>query len=189
LDNINIEVQQLVAYILLEKMIKFSFKQFKQLRDRQNNNEFIIDQTESWTISQNIIILESYKASKFLYIIGCVIYKLIKSDLPTMMHQDFIKIRLCLSALSTENVEYEFNTCSKKTTIILGAEFIQYMYYLKLLVLQLFEKHNEYEFDILIYINDYIINNQPLKEQFHTILQKLYEHQYYINNENHLSEE
>ncbi|CAG8723954.1 9070_t:CDS:10, partial [Dentiscutata erythropus] len=56
----------------------------------------------------------------------------------------------------------------------------------KSLVLQLFEKHTEYEPDILIYINNNLTNNQPLKKQFHTLLQKSYEYQY---DTNHLSEE
>src|SRR6185437_12270089 len=98
----------------------------------------------------------------------------------------FIKMRSCLNALSTEHVEYEYNTCSKKTTIIPGVDFVQFMYYLESLVIQLFEKHTEYGPDILIYINNNLTNNQPLKEQFHTLLQKSYEHQY---DTNHLSEE
>ncbi|CAG8799034.1 19342_t:CDS:2 [Gigaspora margarita] len=126
------------AYLLLEKAIKFSFK---QLCNRQHRDLLIIDQTESWIIPQNIITLESSEASKFLYIIGWVVYKLVKSDPLTMAHEDFIKIRSCLNALSTENIEYEGNTCSKKTMIIPGTEFVQFMYYLESLILQLFEKH------------------------------------------------
>ncbi|CAG8856913.1 17051_t:CDS:1, partial [Gigaspora margarita] len=120
------------------KTIKFSFK---QSCDRQHRDLLIVDQTESWIVPQNIITLESSKASKFLYIIGWVVYKLIKSDPLTMPHEDFMKISSCLNALSTENVEYEGNTHSKKTTIIPGTEFVQFMYYLESLVLQLFEKH------------------------------------------------
>ncbi|CAG8807033.1 31140_t:CDS:2 [Gigaspora margarita] len=78
-----------------------------------------------------------------------------------MAHKNFMKIRLCLDALSTENS----------------------------LVLQLFKKHIEYEPDVLIYINDCMTNNQPLKELFHTLLQKSYELQYYTNNDYHLLED
>ncbi|CAG8806588.1 31182_t:CDS:2, partial [Gigaspora margarita] len=160
------------AYLLLEKTIKFSFK---QSHDRQYNDLLIIDQTESWDIPQKIITLEPCEASKFQYIIGWVIYKLVKSDLLTIAYEDFIKIRLCLDALSTKNVEYESNVRFKKTTIVPGIEFVQFMYYLKLLVLQLLNKHIKYGPDILIYINNCMMNNQPLKEQFHTLLQKSYE--------------
>ncbi|CAG8648571.1 24811_t:CDS:1, partial [Dentiscutata erythropus] len=55
------------------------------------------------------------------------------------------------------------------------------------LVLQLFDKHIEYGPDILIYINNCVTNKQPLKEQFHTLLQKSYKLQCYTNDENHLS--
>ncbi|CAG8790308.1 17411_t:CDS:2, partial [Dentiscutata erythropus] len=92
-------------------------------------------------------------------VIEQVIYKLVKSDPLIIAYKDFMKIRSCLDALSTKNVEYENNTYSKKITIVSGIEFVQFMYYLELLVLQLFEKHIEYESDILIYINDHITNN------------------------------
>jgi len=181
--NINIKVQRLVAYMLLEKTIRITFK---QSHDRQHQGQLIEDQTESWIIPRKITTLEPIEASKFLYIIGWVIYKLTKSDPLTMAHKDFMKMRSCLNALSTENMEYKYNTRSKKTTITPGADFVQFMYYLESLVIQLFEKHTEYGPDILIYINNNLTNNQPLKEQFHTLLQKSYEHQY---DTNHLSEE
>ncbi|CAG8808740.1 14973_t:CDS:2, partial [Racocetra persica] len=42
----------------------------------------------------------------------------------------------------------------------------------------LFEKHIEYGPDILIYINNNLVNNQPLKKQFNNLLQVAYELHY-----------
>ncbi|CAG8785043.1 3380_t:CDS:2, partial [Acaulospora morrowiae] len=110
----------------------------------------------------------------------------------------FAKIRSCLNILSTEHVEYIHKTGSKMTTVIPGTNFVQFMYYLESLILQLFEKHNEYGPDILIYINNNLTNNQPLKEQFHVLLQTAYKLQHDAKYKNqplllgdhiHLSEE
>ncbi|CAG8705071.1 12909_t:CDS:2 [Gigaspora margarita] len=122
--------------------------------------------TESWTIPKNIINLELAETSKFQYIIGWTIYKLTKSDKLTLAYKEFAKIKLCLNVFSSEQVEYICNTCLKTTTVIPGADFIRFMYYLESLIHQLFEKHIEYRPDILIYIDNNLANNQPLKKQF-----------------------
>ncbi|CAG8635904.1 4099_t:CDS:2, partial [Ambispora leptoticha] len=175
-DNISIEVQQLVAYILLEKTIRFTFK---QVQNGQYHNQFALNYTESWTIPEKVIDLEPAE-----------------NDPLIMAYQDFTKIKLYLDILSTEHVEYVRDICSKTITIIPGTDFIRFIYYLKSLILQLFEKHIEYGPDILIYINNNLINNQSLKEQFHILLQKTYDLQYDAEHENqlldnhiHLSEE
>ncbi|CAG8663837.1 35555_t:CDS:2 [Gigaspora margarita] len=69
-----------------------------------------------------------------------------------MAHKNFMKIRSCLDALNTKNVKYENNTYSKKTTIVSEIEFVQFMYYLESLVLQLFKKHIEYGPDFKKYV-------------------------------------
>ncbi|CAG8818849.1 7326_t:CDS:2, partial [Dentiscutata erythropus] len=132
----------------------------------------------SWTIPEKIIDLEPAEASKFQYIIGWTIYKLTKSDTSILVYKEFAKIKSCLDALSSEDVEYVYSTYSKTTTVITGNDFIQFMYYLESLILQLFEKHIEYGPDILIYINNNLVNNQPLKKQFNNLLQVAYELHY-----------
>ena len=108
--NINIELQRLIAYILLEKTIRIALKQV--------HNDQVI--RESWTIPKIIIDLESAEASKFQYIIGWTIYKLTKSDTSTMAHKDFAQIRSCLNILSAGHVEYVRDIRSKITTVIQG---------------------------------------------------------------------
>ncbi|CAG8835746.1 6292_t:CDS:2, partial [Racocetra persica] len=103
------------------------------------------------------------------------IYKLTKSDRLTLAHEEFAKIESCLNVLSSEQVEYICDTRSKTTIVIPGADFIQFMYYLESLIFQLFEKHLEYRPDILIYIDNNLVSNQPLKKQFNDILQIAYE--------------
>ncbi|CAG8759308.1 16524_t:CDS:2 [Gigaspora margarita] len=49
---------------------------------------------------------------------------------------------------------------------------------------QLFEKHIEYGPDILIYINNNLVNNQPLKKQFNDLLHIAYEFYYNIECKN-----
>ncbi|CAG8593277.1 5979_t:CDS:1, partial [Racocetra persica] len=127
--------------------------------------------------TKKIIDLEAAEASKFQYIIGWTIYKLTKSDKLTLAHDKFAKIKSYLNVLSSEQVEYIYETRSKTTTVIPGAEFIQFMYYLELLILQLFEKHIEYGPNILTYIDKNLVSNQPLKEQFNGLLRIVYEKQ------------
>ncbi|CAG8806245.1 3339_t:CDS:2, partial [Dentiscutata erythropus] len=53
---------------------------------------------------KNIIVLELTEASKFSYIVGWVIYKLIKSDDLTQSHPQFNSIRAHLEVLSSEKL-------------------------------------------------------------------------------------
>ncbi|CAG8459097.1 2844_t:CDS:1, partial [Gigaspora margarita] len=156
LDDIKVEVQRLVAYMLLEKTIKITFQ---QVQGRQYHNQLFPNCTESWTIPKKIIDLEPAEASKFQYIVGWTIYKLTKSNTSTLAYKEFAKIKSYLDALSSEHVEYVHSTYSKTTTVIPGDDFIQFMYYLEFFILQLFEKHIEYGSDILIYINNNLVNN------------------------------
>ncbi|CAG8709044.1 19451_t:CDS:2, partial [Dentiscutata erythropus] len=128
------------------------------------------------------------EASKFQYIIGWTIFKLTKSNTLTLAYEKFAKIKLCLNALSSEQVEYIYDTRSKTTIVIPGADFIQFIYYLESLIHQLFEKHIEYGPDILIYINNNLVNNLPLKKQFSDLLHVAYEF-YYNDNSIQLSKE
>ncbi|CAG8636940.1 15848_t:CDS:10, partial [Dentiscutata erythropus] len=159
-DDIKVETQRLIAYILLEKIIRITFRQI---------------------IPGKIIDLEPAEVSKFQYIIRWTIYKLTKSDRLTLAHEEFAKIKSCLNVLSSEQVEYICDTRSKMTIVIPGADFIQFMYYLESLIFQLFEKHIEYGPDILIYINNNLVSNRPLKKQFNDLLQIAYE--FYCNAE------
>lgn len=175
LDNISVETQRLVGYMMLEKMIRITFK---QAHIGQYHSQLIPNYTESWIVPEKIVNLEPAEASKFQYIVGWTIYKLTKSDALTLAHKEFAKIKLCLNVLSSEHVEYIYDTRSKTTTIIPGTNFTQFMYYLESLILQLFEKHIEYGPNILIYINNNLLGNQPLKEQFNGLLQIAYKLQY-----------
>ncbi|CAG8689648.1 14116_t:CDS:2, partial [Racocetra persica] len=132
------------AYMLLEKTIRITFK---QAHSEQYHSQLILNYTESWTVPKKIISLKL---------------------------AEFTKIISCLNVLSFEDIEYVCDTRSKMTTIIPGADFIQFMYYLESLILQLFEKYIEYGPNILIYINNNLLSNQPLKEQFNNLLQIAY---------------
>ncbi|CAG8663040.1 12211_t:CDS:2, partial [Racocetra persica] len=141
-DNIKVETQRLIAYILLEKIIRITFR---QVHNRQYHDQLFINHTDSWVIPGKIIDLEPAETSKFQYIIRWTIYKLTKSDRLTLAHEEFAKIESCLNVLSSE---------------------------------QLFEKHIEYGPDILIYIDNNLVSNQPLKKQFNDLLQIAYEFYY-----------
>ncbi|CAG8532417.1 12719_t:CDS:2 [Cetraspora pellucida] len=138
-----------------------------KVEGRQYHDQLFLNCTELWTIPKKIIDLKPAEASKFQYIID---------------------------ALSSEHVEYIYSTYSKTITVIPENDFIQFMYYLEFLILQLFEKHIKYEPDILIYINNNLVNNQPLKKQFNNLLQVAYKLHYeslpeFTNNHIQLSKE
>src|SRR5688572_8739579 len=63
--------QRLVAYLLLQKVIKYTFS--KNTMQNNSNNYLSVD---SHFIPNETIILEPTKVSKFSYIIGWIIYKL-----------------------------------------------------------------------------------------------------------------
>ncbi|RIA97629.1 hypothetical protein C1645_813871 [Glomus cerebriforme] len=91
----NSTVLRLIAYLLLQKVIKYSFKK----DDGKNQTSLTADCN---LIPKNIIVLESAEASKFLYITGWIIYKLTKSDHQTKSHLQFKDICTYLGILSLE---------------------------------------------------------------------------------------
>ncbi|GBC38994.2 hypothetical protein GLOIN_2v1787184 [Rhizophagus irregularis DAOM 181602=DAOM 197198] len=88
----NSPTQRLVAYLLLEKVIVFTFK-------RTSNSQLSINH---YLISEEIIVLEPEEASKFSYIVGWIIYKLTKNDHITKLHPEFESICVHLKALNLE---------------------------------------------------------------------------------------
>ena len=68
---------------------------------------------------EKIIVLEPAEAFKFSYVVGWIVYKLTKNDNITKSH------------------------------VIPGQEFLEFMYKMKSLILLLFEKYEEFEFNIL----------------------------------------
>src|SRR5437868_1391078 len=85
-------------------------------------------------------------------------------------HTKFSDIRILLKALCTEKVEYVLETKSQTINIIPGSEFIQFMYHLESLVIELFEKHNELGPNILHYVKNSLLNNLHLNWMFIEVL-------------------
>ncbi|RHZ88001.1 hypothetical protein Glove_26g233 [Diversispora epigaea] len=165
--------QRLVAYLLLQKVIKHTFS-----RNMTQNNSNIHLSADLHLIPDKIIILEPAEASKFSYIIGWIVYKLTKSDNMTKSHPKFETICAHLKVLNSEQVIYKQDIRSQITNIIPGPDFLNFMYKLELLVLLLFEKHEKLDPNILTYIYDSLLCNLLLLESFITIFnissQKLY---------------
>ena len=104
------------------------------------------------------------EALKIHHIIGWITYNLTKSDVHT-------RIRSCLNILSTEHmIQYVRDTRSRITSVVAGDDFVRFMYYLESLILELFEKHTKYGPNVLVYIDNNLANNQPLKKKCHNLL-------------------
>ena len=157
-------VQRLVAYLLLQQVIAQTFKR-KTIKIEQNKLS-----ADCHLMIKNIIVLEPAEASKFSYIVGWVIYKLIKSDDLTQSHPQFNSIRAHLEVLSSEKVVYERHIRSQTTNVIPGQEFLEFFYKIESLILLLFEKHNEYGPNILEYICNSLLCNLPLLRSFNMLL-------------------
>ncbi|RHZ54775.1 hypothetical protein Glove_423g85 [Diversispora epigaea] len=102
LTEMNLEgssTQRLVAYLILQKIIKFTFS-----TNTEQKNLYSVDPQ---LISNTIINFELAKASKFSYITGWVIYKLIKSDNIMKSHSKYEFMCIYLKVLSSEKVVYE----------------------------------------------------------------------------------
>ncbi|RHZ58754.1 hypothetical protein Glove_368g17 [Diversispora epigaea] len=91
--------QRLVAYLILQKVIKFTFS-----TNTEQKNLYSVDPQ---LISNTIINFELAEASKFSYITGWVIYKLIKSDNIMKSHPKYEFICIYLKVLSSEKVVYD----------------------------------------------------------------------------------
>jgi hypothetical protein len=168
--------QRLVAYFLIRKVIENTFKG----NFHENRNTF---ETNSFLIPKNIIILNPAESQKFSYIIGWVLFKLLKRDHAMNSHQKFSTMRNLLETLCTEKVEYIQETQSQTTQIIPGSEFKQFMYHLESLVIELFEKHNELGPNILRYIKNNLLSNSYLIQKFITILKTTNNNDIELNNE------
>ena len=100
-------------------------------------------------IPEKIIVLEPIEASKFSYIVGWIVYKLTKSDNVTKSHLQFKAICAYLEILNSEQVVYKQDVQSQITNVIPGEKFLKFMYKMESLILLLFEKHKEFEPNIL----------------------------------------
>ena len=103
--QISITTQRLVAYFLIRKVIDETFKE-------DLKNELIQEQADPTLISKGIINLNHAEASKFSYIIGWVLFKLLKQDDLMNSHSKFSLICILLKNLYTEKVEYMLETKS-----------------------------------------------------------------------------
>jgi len=137
---------------------------------KSNENKNIQQQADPTLIPKVIITLDRAEASKFSYIVGWMLFKLIKRDYLMNSHTKFSDMRILLKALCTEKVEYVLETKSQTTNIIPGSEFIQFMYHLESLVIELFEKHNELGPNILHYVKNSLLNNLHLNWMFIEVL-------------------
>ena len=136
--------QRLVAYLLLQNVIKFTFS--KKITSNSLQTHFSAD---SHLKPEKIIILEPAEASKFSYIVGWIVYKLTKSDNITKSHPEFDSICAHLKILNSEQVVYEKDVWSQTTNVIPGQKFLEFMYEMESLILLLFEKHEEFGPNIL----------------------------------------
>ncbi|GES87690.1 hypothetical protein GLOIN_2v1776914 [Rhizophagus clarus] len=151
---------RLVAYLLLQKVIEYTFRKKDIKKDQAADCNLI---------PKNIIVLEPAEASKFTYIVGWVVYKLVKSDNITKSHPHFKAICAYLEILNSEQVIYEQDVRSKITNVIPGQEFLEFMYKIESLILLLFEKHKELGPNILQYIQNSLLSNLPLLQSFNML--------------------
>jgi hypothetical protein len=151
----------LVAYLLLQKVIEYTFKKKTTKNDQAANCNLI---------PEKIIVLEPIEASKFSYIVGWIVYKLTKSDNVTKSHQQFKAICAHLEILNSEQVVYEQDVRSQIINVIPGEKFLKFMYKMESLILLLFEKHKEFGPNILQYIYNSLLGNLPLLQSFNILL-------------------
>ena len=147
--------------MLLQEVIKYTFGK------KTTPTHFSAD---SHLRPEKIIVLEPAEAFKFSYVVGWIVYKLTKNDNITKSHPEFDIICTHLKILSSEQVVYEKDVWSQTTNVIPGQEFLEFMYKMESLILLLFEKHEEFEPNILQYINNSLMCNSPLLESFNILL-------------------
>jgi len=94
--------QRLVAYLLLQNVIKFTFS-----KNTTPNNSKIHLLADHYLIPEKTIILELAEASKFSYIVRWIVYKLTKRDNITKSHPEFKAIYTHLMILNLKQVVYE----------------------------------------------------------------------------------
>ncbi|PKY61031.1 hypothetical protein RhiirA4_520757 [Rhizophagus irregularis] len=122
------------------------------------------------TLIPKVITLNQAESLKFSYIIGWVLFKLLKRDHVMNSHPKFQVMNTLLKAHCEEKVEYMPETKSQTTNIIPRPEFTQFMYYLESLIIELFEKHNELGPNILCYVKNSLLVNLSLNQMFITTL-------------------
>ncbi|CAG8631690.1 7289_t:CDS:2 [Gigaspora margarita] len=96
--------QMVLDSVSLKKNTYWLMTWTTNLESRLNNYKCASD----WFNNFQLLVLKNLKT----------IYKLTKSDKLTLAHEEFAKIKLCLNVLSSEQVEYICDTCSKTTTVI-----------------------------------------------------------------------
>ncbi|PKK58112.1 hypothetical protein RhiirC2_857935 [Rhizophagus irregularis] len=79
-------------------------------------------------------------------------------------------LEISLNNFQCSGIVYEQDVRSQTTNIIPGQEFLQFMYKMESLILQLFEKHKEFGPNILQYIHNSLLCNIPLLESFNILL-------------------
>jgi hypothetical protein len=156
--------KRLVAYFLINKVLEETF------RGDDYKNKSIQKQADPTLIPKAIITLDRAEAFKFSYIVGWVLFKLLKRDHLMNSHPKFSVMCILLRSLCTEKVEYMLETKSQITNIIPGSEFVQFMYHLESLVIELFEKHNELGPNILCYVKNSFLTNLHLNQMFIRLL-------------------
>jgi hypothetical protein len=130
-------VQRIVSFLILQKVILETFK------GNDSKNDELEKGADPNLLPQVIINLDPAEASKFVYIVGWVLFKLTKDDKVMMSHPKFGIMCSLLNNLSSENIEYLHEIRSKTTNIIPGSEVMDFMYHFESVIIQLFEKHNE----------------------------------------------
>jgi len=93
-----VDIQQIVAFSILQKIIIETFKE-------SNSKNLIEKGADPNLIPQIIINLEPEEASKFTYIVGWVLFKLIKNEKLMMSHPQFGIMNSLLKRICSERIE------------------------------------------------------------------------------------
>uniref|UniRef100_U9TUN1 Uncharacterized protein n=1 Tax=Rhizophagus irregularis (strain DAOM 181602 / DAOM 197198 / MUCL 43194) TaxID=747089 RepID=U9TUN1_RHIID len=160
----SLSTQRLVAYFLIQKLLEETYK------SEFNENKNIQEQADPTLIPKVIITLNRAEASKFSYIVGWILFKLLKRDHLMNSHPKFSVMRILLGALCIEKVEYTIETKLQTTNVIPGSEFLKFMYHLESLVIELFEKHSVLGPNILCYVKNSLLINLHLNQMFIEVL-------------------
>jgi len=75
-----------------------------------------------------------------------------------------------LKAFYKEKVKYILGIKSQTINIIPGSKFLQFMYHLESLVIELFERHSEIGPNILCYIRNNLLSKLHLNQMFVIVL-------------------
>lgn len=159
----SIQTQRLVWYLFIERVINHV------LHAGHNEGDGKMEVNPN-LLPSSPLVLEPAEAEKFKYVVGWLIYKLLKNDKVTQSHGNFATIRKVLGALASERIEHVPEMRTQITNFVPGENMMKFMYLLESLVLKLFDKYEKYGADILIYIRESLLANITLISHFESLI-------------------